>query len=275
MKDKADDIILPDTYGSELYQPENIECITGDPSRPESVTVYFKKGNLFGRITQYHHDSNKGRELVSQSPHHKLVNELLKDIFGKTIYSDETLHEYVGDCAIHKSRSKFIPVSDLNATQMIEISKSIIRFPDLKPTSSIILSLIEKHFSEDKSDKEIAKTIHDDLKNNYKDEDQNTLELLTDLVKEYNEEEAFKIAKLMINDSYQKDQVSIQVMLSYYRSLLNLEKNSEVGNDDLSALSEVPIPNRPFNLVELRAQLKGMTIDPPSTQNKNLRTRRK
>ena len=157
-KNEVSDIILPDSYGSELYQPENIIGYTGDLSHPETVTVYFRKGNLFGRISQKSPESyNEGRELIGLSTDYHFKNELHKDCFGNVVDPPTVcMHEYIGDVLIHRSRTEFHSLEGLNKETIGKLKSSIESFLYIKTGWRELLSLFKKHYSDEKSDDQIA-----------------------------------------------------------------------------------------------------------------------
>lgn len=104
-------------YGNDFYVKANIIGYTGDLN--DNPTVYFQKGNRFGRITQDHpHANNIGRNRVREYTDYRISN-----VDGKA-------QEYYNGSVRHTSRNSFIAVtSDTAAVLALAISN----FPNKKP----------------------------------------------------------------------------------------------------------------------------------------------
>lgn len=111
------------SYRDDFYTKENIIGYTGLLSN--NPTVYFKRGDEFGRITQYHKDKdNIGRNVVREYSDYKITN----NVNGKA-------EEFYDKTVNHTSRNRFIKVfnnPDENNEAIDELAKAINKFKDLK-----------------------------------------------------------------------------------------------------------------------------------------------
>ncbi len=119
-------------YRDDFYSAENIVGYTGTIGQNE--TVYFKKGDEYGRITQDHKQpENIGRNKVREDALYEIKNEDHDD--GKGLRA----REYKGDGkggqkATHTSRNPFVPVDSEETRQ--ELAKAIDAFKNEKEKSA-------------------------------------------------------------------------------------------------------------------------------------------
>lgn len=107
-------------YEEAFYKKDNIIGYTG--TLISNPTVYFREGNKFGRITQFHNNpSNIGRNKVRTASDYKITNTN----YGKA-------EEYYDGGVRHKSRNPFRPA---NFFEKIILARAIDRFPDQKKKS--------------------------------------------------------------------------------------------------------------------------------------------
>lgn len=108
-------------YESLFYTKENIIGYTGNISL--FPTVYFRKGNRFGRITQQHSNpDNIGRNVVRIYEDYSLYN---------TADSGKGVEFYNGKVR-HRSRNPFVSAIGLTDVELNTLASSIERFPHLK-----------------------------------------------------------------------------------------------------------------------------------------------
>lgn len=106
-------------YAPGLYNVKNIIGYTG--SLDYNPTVYFKKGNQVGHITQHHDDdSNVGREIGISSPAYSISNSGEGGTAQEKLYGEE----------YHTSRNPFIPVTSLQEIE--RLAPAIEEFKNLK-----------------------------------------------------------------------------------------------------------------------------------------------
>ncbi len=105
-------------YEDDFYTAANIIGYTGDLN--DNPSVYFQKGNKFGRITQEHDEAdNIGRNIVREYADYRIGNT------GK----GGTAQEYYGGAVQHESRNAFIART---AGNVDELAKAINTFKELK-----------------------------------------------------------------------------------------------------------------------------------------------
>ena len=105
-------------YEDGFYKRSNIIGYTGDIN--VNPTVYFKNGNKFGRITQYHNNkTNIGRNQVRIAADYKISN----GPSGKA-------QEFYNGGVRHNSRNPFKTAGWL---EKFKLAKAIQRFPNKKP----------------------------------------------------------------------------------------------------------------------------------------------
>ncbi|MGB0949264.1 MAG: hypothetical protein ACPGU0_04070, partial [Marinirhabdus sp.] len=98
---------------------ENIIGYTGDIH--DNPTVFFKKGNKFGRITQDHqHEDNIGRNRVKSHSDHSIENR------------DGRAHEYYNGQERYNSHHQFIAV-DQHSADLDTLTEAANRYRGLKP----------------------------------------------------------------------------------------------------------------------------------------------
>jgi len=116
-------------YRDDLYAADNLIGYTGQIHK--MPTVYFRKGNLFGHITQYHDlPQNNGREEVGNSAEYKIANEPQKDGTSRCV-------ERIGTKAFHTSRNLFIPADKVNSEDKAVLLQAIWKFPEKKDISEM------------------------------------------------------------------------------------------------------------------------------------------
>lgn len=104
-------------YREDFYTVENIIGYTGNVNL--NPTVYFQKGNYFGRITQDHScKDNIGRNEVRFAMDYRIENDGAK------------AHEFYKGCRRHSSRNIFMKCGK---DSLDELSKAIQRFQEEKP----------------------------------------------------------------------------------------------------------------------------------------------
>lgn len=109
-------------YEPLFFTKENIIGYTGDID--QSPTVYFRKGNRFGRITQHHRNpDNVGRNLVREFDDYTIYNSA----------DDNKAVEYYDGRTRHHSRNPFVSVNGNQEIVLTELASAIERFPNLKP----------------------------------------------------------------------------------------------------------------------------------------------
>jgi hypothetical protein len=105
-------------YEDAFYKKENIVGYTGNINI--NPTVYFKRGNTFGRITQDHPNrSNIGRNKVRTKTDYKIANT-----------ASGHAEEYYDGRVQHRSRSLFKSASWF---EKFKLAKAIALFPNQKP----------------------------------------------------------------------------------------------------------------------------------------------
>lgn len=106
-------------YEDDFYVSENIIGYTGDLN--QKPTVYFQKGNKFGRITQDYPDdrTNEGRNLVRSYADYRIENG--KGGGAQEFYNGKVQHE---------SRHAFVRIADGDRQKL---ATAIAAFPDIKP----------------------------------------------------------------------------------------------------------------------------------------------
>ena len=163
MDKEGNEIVIPEPYGEELYQPENIIGYTGDLSKPETVTVYFKKGNLYGRITQVHDDpENIGREAILKSDYYWRFNSVKLDFCCCIPYHKiHKNHEFIGDDLIHISRTPFIKLNPRDKRTRAILAQSITRHKRLKLDFKPYIEKIKFFLSKGKSIENCANLVFD------------------------------------------------------------------------------------------------------------------
>ena len=110
-------------YESEFYTAANITGYTGDLN--DNPTVYFRKGNKFGRITQEHnHADNIGRNLVKEYADYRIGNT----------GAGGAAQEYYNGAVQHTSRNPFVVVT---ADTVGELTKAIAKFTEIKPKYAV------------------------------------------------------------------------------------------------------------------------------------------
>ncbi|UTW64087.1 hypothetical protein KFE98_08095 [bacterium SCSIO 12741] len=147
----------PQRYRDDFYRPENIIGHTGDLNK--NPTVYFRKGNEVGRITQKfdRNPLNEGREKVRSMDGYSIDNYYVPDEVEKykpeevdrlvSKDQDQPEHGYreglrsveianneKGESVIkHFSRKEFHPADQSEPEEIETLSKAIDKHPNLKP----------------------------------------------------------------------------------------------------------------------------------------------
>lgn len=115
-------------YRDDFYKKENIIGHTGTIG--ENETVYFKKDEEFGHITQDHDFiTNIGRETVDSADDYKIENNKA----GKA-------EEYANGEVLHKSRNAFVPIEE---DERDTLAEAIARHQNEKAYPNYTVLLIE------------------------------------------------------------------------------------------------------------------------------------
>ena len=116
-------------YRDDFYKKENITGYTGTIGNKE--TVYFKKGNTFGRITQDHKNlTNIGREAPREAADYKIENS-----------PDGHAREYAEGAVFHTSRNKF---TEVTSSMRENLAKAIAKFSYQKAKTQIPYTITKK-----------------------------------------------------------------------------------------------------------------------------------
>ncbi len=109
------------SYEDSFYVKANITGYTGDIDN--NPTVYFQKGNRFGRITQDHDNAdNIGRNKVREYDDYRHENN-----------SSGKAEEYYNGKVQHTSRNPFVSIGGLTDTDVAKLATAISNFTDIKP----------------------------------------------------------------------------------------------------------------------------------------------
>ncbi|MFA6788950.1 MAG: hypothetical protein WC149_03775 [Arcobacteraceae bacterium] len=111
-------------YRDDFYKSENIIGYTGNVANLNIVTVYFKSGNSFGRITQEHSNvDNIGRNKVREYADYAIYNHSSNGNNAVEFYDGKVQHN---------SRNPFIPVGN-DQILRAGLAQSIVDFQAIKP----------------------------------------------------------------------------------------------------------------------------------------------
>ena len=114
-------------YRDDFYIVENIVGYTGKLGK--SPTVYFKKGDETGHITQYHElDSNVGREEVLSDPGYRYDGTMYDDINKKNVLYEEWPKYRIE----HWSRNPLIPRDKIDKGDFSILCQAIYLFTEKK-----------------------------------------------------------------------------------------------------------------------------------------------
>lgn len=109
-------------YCDDFYVKANIIGYTGNKMESGKLTVYFRSGNKFGRITQDHPDAdNIGRNKVREYSDYKIGNN-----------TSGVCEEFYDGEVKHTSRSAFVAVPQSEGVTITVLAKAISAFPNAK-----------------------------------------------------------------------------------------------------------------------------------------------
>lgn len=109
-------------YCDDFYVKANIIGYTGDLKDSSKVTVYFRNGNKFGRITQDHpHQDNIGRNQVRDCGDYRIGNN-----------ANNKCEEFYNGAVKHTSRNAFVAVPQTSVDTIDVLAKAITAFPNAK-----------------------------------------------------------------------------------------------------------------------------------------------
>jgi hypothetical protein len=111
-------------YQDIFYTADNMIGYTGQVHK--MPTVYFRKGNAWGRITQYHSNNlNIGRNVVRVKAGYTIANE--------NVNGEEKCVERVNGKPLHTSRNRLITNDSIGEEDRAVLLQAIWKYPDEKP----------------------------------------------------------------------------------------------------------------------------------------------
>lgn len=118
-------------YRDDFYVAENLIGYSGQLHK--MPTVYFKNGNSFGHITQYHEiPQNTGREPVDSDPNYQIGNEMINGVLKLVERTGPTPKDI-----FHESRSCLTSAVGLDADSKAILMQSLWKCPEKKEISSM------------------------------------------------------------------------------------------------------------------------------------------
>lgn len=134
----------PHDYRPDFYTPENIIGHTG--SLHSNPTVYFRRGQEFGRITQSHQYAwNLGRQEVRRESRGKRYVIGNRKVNGAERAEEKFVSPKGAEELIHVSRSPFISCKRANVDQLAILASAIRKFPNKKVGPPITFRRVAHH----------------------------------------------------------------------------------------------------------------------------------